>query len=273
MMRSVSNGVTLIAGNGVLPALFAQGARRRGLRVCMVAHEGETEARSEAEADVVRRIRVGKVRALFRALDSFGNRKVAFVGGIRKTRLFADVRPDLAALGLLKKARDMRDDSLLRVLAGEIEARGFQVIGCTEYAPELLASDGPMGKRCPARRQVGDSRVGFELLSALSGHGTGQSVVVRSGVVLAVEAIEGTDAAIERAGRLGARGASLVKAAKKGQDLRFDVPAIGPLTVRACAAAGVNAIFLRSGETMLLGLEQTIGEADRAGISITGVGH
>jgi DUF1009 family protein len=237
----------------------------------MVAHEGETEARSEGEADSVCRIKVGRVGVLFRALQAFGNREVAFVGGIRKTRLFADVKPDFAALKLLKKARDMRDDSLLCVLAAEIESRGFLVIGCTAYVPELLAADGQMGKRRPSARQVADSRLGFDLLSALSGYDTGQSVVLRNGVVLAIEAVEGTDAAIERAGRLGARGGSLVKAAKKGQDLRFDVPAIGPRTVQMCAAAGVGTIFLRAGETMLLGLEETIGEADRAGISICGV--
>ena len=266
------DGVSLIAGNGVLPSLFAQGARARGLRVCMVSHEGETDPGAERLADEVRRVRVGQLGAVVKALTAFGNRRVAFVGGVGKTKLFS-VRPDLAAVRLLAKARDLRDDTLLRALAAHLEGRGFSVVPCTDCVPELLAAPSVMGRARPTAAQRKDAAAGLELLDALAPFATGQSVVIRAGVAMAVEAIEGTDAAIARAGALGAKGASLVKAAKRGQDLRFDVPAVGPATMRNCRAAGITAVFLEAGRTMLLGRAETLAEADRLGVAVTGVGR
>lgn len=264
------DGVSLIAGNGVLPALFAAGGRRRGLRVCMIALEGETDPAAGRLADEAVWVKVGQIGAMVKALKRFGNRRVAFVGGVRKTKLFS-VRPDIAALKLLAKARDMRDDTLLKTLAAHLEREGFEVVPCTECVPELVTTPGVMGRKKAAAAQAVDARKGFEVLDALAAFSTGQSVVMRGGVVLAIEAVEGTDGAITRAGALGAKGAVLVKAAKTGQDPRFDVPAIGPATMHACRTAGVTAIFLEARTTMLLGLRETLDEADRLGVAVVGV--
>lgn len=264
-------GVTLIAGNGVLPAIFARGARGAGLSVAMISHIGETLPASEELADALKRIGVGQAGAIMKAVKAFGNREVAFVGGINKTGLLSGARPDLLALRLYRASRDRRDDTLLRAFARHIESDGFEVVSCTKYCPELLAKPGRIGRKKASPSQQEDAAYGLKLLEALGPYSTGQSVIVKDGNVLAVEAAEGTDGAISRVASMRVKGASLVKAAKPGQDLRFDVPAAGPLTMERCATAGITALFMESGRTMFLGLEESVAAADRLGIAVTGI--
>jgi DUF1009 family protein len=237
----------------------------------MVSHIGETLAASEATADAVKRVRVGQAGAIMKALKAFGNREVAFVGGINKTGLLSGARPDLLTLRLYRASRDRRDDTLLRAFARHIESDGFEVISCTKYCQELLAKPGRMGRKRATAAQEEDAHYGMRLLEALGPYSTGQSVIVRDGNVLAVEAAEGTDGAISRVASMRVKGASLVKAAKPGQDLRFDVPAAGPLTMERCAAAGITSVFMESGRTMFLGLEESVTAADGLGIAVTGI--
>jgi hypothetical protein len=264
-------GISVIAGNGVLPGLVAAGARKAGVRVCMVSHVGETDPKSEAMADEVERVRVGQLGKVLKAMGKFGYKEVAFAGGLKKVGLLSGAMPDIVGLMFLSGGRDRKDDSMLRKLAALMESRGYEVIACTRYCPELLVPRGNMGRRSPERQQVLDGAYGMRLLDALSDFSTGQAVVVNDGTVLAVEAVEGTDAMIDRVASMKLKGAVLVKAAKKGQDPRFDIPAIGPLTLPRCDHAGISAIILEAGRTMLLGRDETMRAADRCGISISGV--
>jgi DUF1009 family protein len=237
----------------------------------MIAHIGETSPDSEKAADEVVRVRVGQAGGIMKALEKFGHKSVVFVGGIEKTGLLSGARPDLLAVRLFRASRDMKDDSLLRAFARHIESRGYIVAPCTMYCPELLTPTGVLGRRAPAGGQREDALYAMRLLSALKDFSTGQTAVVKDGNVLAVEAAEGTDGAIRRVGAMKVKGAVLAKAAKPGQDMRFDVPAVGPETMRLCAPSGISAVFLETGRTMLLDRDATIAAADRAGVALVGI--
>jgi len=267
----LKDGVTLIAGNGVLPVIFARGAKKRGLRVCMISHIGETLPESESEAAEVTRVKVGQFGKIVDAIEKMGNLEVAFVGGITKTSILSGVFPDLLALRLIRKSRDMRDDTILTTAARHIESLGFKVVSCVKYCPELVVTKGIAGMNKPDESQTDDAYYGMKVLASLSDFSTGQAVVVKSGNVLAIEAVEGTDGMISRVGEMKLKNAVLVKAAKREQELRFDIPAVGPVTMRNCASAGISAVFLEAGRTMFLDRDATIKAANKADVAVVGI--
>ncbi|MEW6324537.1 MAG: UDP-2,3-diacylglucosamine diphosphatase LpxI [Nitrospirota bacterium] len=261
----------IIAGNGRFPLLVAEEARKQGWWVVAVAHQGETLPELEPLVDELEWIRVGQIGRMINRFQSSGVRDVVMAGGIKKTRLFTEARPDLRALALLAKLRTKDDDAILRGLADELERSGLVVGDSMQYLTSLLAAAGPMGARRPTAEEQKDIEYGREMAKEIGRLGIGQCVVVKQHVVLAVEAIEGTDEAIRRGGRLANGGAVVVKVSKPGQDRRFDLPTIGPGTIAVMAEAGAAVIAVEAGGSLLLDRAALLRDADRANIAVVGV--
>lgn len=257
--------IGLIAGSGRLPLLFAQAAQRAGRTVVAVAHEGETDPALPAAAWV----KLGQLGRIVEILRGAGVSEAVFCGGIRKPKLF-DVRPDWLGLKALARLRSFGDDAALRAIALALEGEGVRIVSPLPLVPELLVPRGPLGQRQLSEEQRADALTGLAAARAVGQADIGQTVVVKRGVVLAVEAVEGTDACIARGGALG-KGAVVVKARKPQQDDRFDVPAIGPRTIEACAAAGCAALAVEAGSTLVLDRAELAERADRAGIAVEGI--
>lgn len=263
--------VGLIAGNGRFPVLFARTARAEGIEVVAVAHEGETEPDLAEHVEVLTWVRVGQLEAIIRAFKDGGVRRAVMAGGIRKAALLERFSPDARALSFLARLEAWSDDAVLRGVAAEIESEGIEVVESTLYLGSILTPEGPLGRHEPDEAQWRDVRCGVAVAKGIGRWDVGQTVVVKSGIVLAVEALEGTDAALRRGGDLGRGGAVAVKVSKPGQDLRFDVPAVGPQTVRVCAASGIAVLALEAGRTILLEREAFLEAAEAAGLAVVGV--
>ena len=195
--------IGLIAGNGTFPLVFAREARRGGFRVVAVAHRGETDEALESEVDSLVWVRVGQLGKMLRGMRRQGVDRAVMAGGIDKVRSLGSLRPDLRGVLFLRRARAMGDDAILGQLAREFERCGIEIVPSTSLLTELLTPAGPIAGPAVDDRIRRDVRIGCELLGALGPHDVGQGVVVERGVVLAVEAIEGTDALIRRAAELG----------------------------------------------------------------------
>ena len=262
--------IGLIAGNGTFPLVFAREARRRGFRVVAIAHRGETEEALESEVDSLVWVRVGQLGKMLRGMRRQGVSRAVMAGGIDKARSLGSLRPDLRGVLFLRRVRAKGDDAILRQLAREFERNGIEIVPSTFFLEELMTTPGQIAGPRIDDRVLRDIRLGCAVLGALGPHDVGQGVVVEQGVVLAVEAIEGTDALIRRAGELGNGGAVVVKTAKKGQDMRFDVPAVGPETIASMVAAGVGVLACEEGATIILEREEFLERAAGAGISVVG---
>ncbi|MBF0177154.1 MAG: UDP-2,3-diacylglucosamine diphosphatase LpxI [Magnetococcales bacterium] len=253
----------LIAGSGQLPLFFARSVRQKGEHaLVVVAHHHETDPALADMADHVLWVRLGQFR---RILDYLARQKVTevvFAGGITKARIW-HIRPDTVALRLVAGLRHLHDDLLLRAVAGLVESHGFRVRGVADYLPELLAPPGQLTQRAPTSAQWIDMRFGWLAAKSLGRLDIGQGVVVRDKTVVAVEAMEGTDAMICRAGHLSGGRGILVKVAKPAQDRRLDLPTVGPGTVRSLVAARLPVLVVEAGGVILLDPETTLGLADR----------
>jgi DUF1009 family protein len=250
--------IGLIAGNGRFPLLFAQGARNQSVSVTAVAHVGETLPELSEWVDKIFWIRVGQLGKMIKIFKAEGVKEVVMAGGIKKTRLFADAWPDIRSLTLLAKVKEKKDDALLRAVAGELEREGIKVLESTLYLKSLLAQKGVMTKRKPTTQELEDIRFGWSLAREIGRLDIGQCLVVKNKVVLAVEAIEGTDETIKRAGRLGKEGVVVIKMCKPQQDFRFDIPAVGIETIRAMGEVKASVLALEAGRSILVfGVEET----------------
>lgn len=263
----------IIAGSGRFPLLVAQEARKQGCWVVAVAHQGETSPELEPLVDEMEWIRVGQIGRMITRFQQSGVRDVVMAGGIQKTRLFTDVRPDFRALALLATLRAKDDDAILRGLAQELERAGLVVCESTRYLQSLLPEAGPLTKRRPTAEEQEDIEYGWGVAREIGRLGIGQCIVVKRKVVLAVEAVEGTDEAIRRGGRLANGGAVVVKVIKPGQDRRFDLPTIGPGTIAAMAEVGATVVAVEAGGSLLLDRDVLVKEADRLRIAVVGVAH
>jgi hypothetical protein len=190
------------------------------------------------------------------------------VGKIRLTWLFQRVRPDLRALWLLWRLRDRRGDSILEAVAAELEGAGITLLDCRRFLGPILAPRGVLTRRAPTRREREDIAFGREVARGVAALRVGQTVVLRRGTVVAVESVEGTDACIRRGGGLARGGVVVVKATRPDQDMRFDLPVVGPGTVVALRDAGATAMAVEAERTLLLEREATVGAADTAGIAL-----
>jgi hypothetical protein len=263
--------IGLIAGNGRFPVVFAQRARRLGVEVVGIAHRGETDPDIEAELAAVTWISTGQIGALIDALKAAGVTRAVMAGGITKPRLFEDFQPDDRGLALLARVGSIADDVLLRALAAELETEGIAVVASTLYLGDLVPGVGVLTRRPPTDAEWSDVRYGMQVAKVIGRFDIGQSVVIRQGAVVAVEGIEGTDAAIERAGMLVRSEFVVVKVCKPTQDTRFDLPAVGIQTIRTMQEAGGRVLALEAGRTIMLDRERMVAVADEAGLTIVAV--
>jgi hypothetical protein len=263
--------IGLIAGNGTFPLLFARTARQQGLAVVAVAHEGETPPQLADCVDHCTWIKVGQLDTLIRTFQAHGVRRAVMAGGIRKAALMEHFAPDERAMRFLARLTRWSDDTLLRGVAEELESEGIAVVESTLFLAALLTPAGPLTTRQPDADQWRDVEYGLAVAKGIGAWDVGQTVVVKSRIVLAVEALEGTDAALRRGGELAHGGAVAVKVSKPGQDLRFDVPAVGPATVAVCRAAGIAVLALEAGRTLLLERETLLQAAAAADLAMVGV--
>ena len=263
--------IGLIAGNGVFPLLFARTARAEGLGIVAVAHEGETPVELEQCVDHLTWIKVGQLDTIVRTFQAHGIRRAVMAGGIRKAALMAHFAPDERALRFLSRLTQWTDDTLLRGVAAELEGEGIAVVESTLFLGSLLTPAGSLSAVVPDDAQWRDIDFGLAVAKGIGAWDIGQTVVVKSRMVLAVEAVEGTDAALRRGGALAQGGAVAVKVSKPGQDLRFDVPAVGPTSIAVCREAGVAVLALEAGRTLLLERAALVEAADRSGIALVGV--
>ena len=263
--------IGLIAGSGRFPVLFAETARRRGVEVIAVAHRGETDAELERAVSGITWVYPGELERIIVALKAARVERAVMVGGIAKPRLFREFRPDARTLELLARIGPLRDDVVLRAVTGELEGEGIAVVESTLYLQEIVAVAGVLGSRPPSETEWADIRFGFRAAKVIGQFDIGQSVVVRSGAVMAVEGIEGTDATIRRAGQLANGDIVVVKVCKPTQDTRFDLPAVGPDTIRTLAEVQGRALAVEAGRTITLDRDEMVALADAADIAIVAV--
>jgi DUF1009 family protein len=260
--------IGLIAGNGIFPIEFAKAAKQKGLSVIAIAHVGETREDLAQWVDAIFWVKVGQLGRIITILKEQGVTDVLMAGGIKKTRLFGGAMPDLRGMAFLARMLYKKDDAMLRGVAEELVSEGITVRESTLYLDSLLAPPGVLTKRNPSTDELRDVEFGWQVAKEIGRLDIGQTVVVRDQAVLAVEAIEGTDEAIRRGGRLCKEGAVVVKICKPHQDLRFDLPAVGAETVRTMKEVNASCLAVEAGKTIVLERDAVIREADHAGIAI-----
>jgi len=264
----------LVAGRGRLPFEIARAARGRGMRLAAVGFRGDTDPALARAVDQLTWLHLGELEALIATLRRAGARDVVMAGKILKTRMYGDLaslRPDPRAIALIAGLGDRSDDAILGAIADELAGEGIRLRPQAELVPELLAGPGALGKVEPTAVQRADAAFGWRIAKALGQVDVGQTVVVRDRAVMALEAIEGTDAAILRGGRLAGPGAVVVKVAKPRQDPRFDLPAVGPDTVEVLARAGAAALAVEAGATVVVDRDALASRADALGIAVFGI--
>jgi UDP-2,3-diacylglucosamine hydrolase len=267
----MSENIGLIAGKGQFPRLFAQAARDHGARVIAVAHRHETDPALADLVDEIHWIYVGQLGKMIRIFKNAGVRRAVMAGGITRGRLFREFRPDLRALSVVRRAGAGQDDRLLQAVAAEFESEGITIAPSTLFLDELLAPAGQLGKRSPTKDELQDIDFGFKIAKEIGALDIGQTVVVRRQVVVALEAVEGTDECIRRAGALAGPGTVVVKTSKPNQDLRFDVPAVGPDTIQSMIEAQAAVLALEAHKTLTFDRDQMLTAANRNKIAVWGV--
>ncbi len=288
MMRDLQESqrqppVGLIAGWGQYPVEIAQAIIRGKRSVCCIAITGHASRDLESICDHVKWAGVGRIGGHIRYFRRFGVRQLTMAGKLFKSdllfsgSLWLQHLPDLCAIRtfgplLVGRRRDARDDSVLLAVTRAYARSNMEVCPATDFAPELLVKHGIISGKRPSDRMMRDIEVGWQSAKQMGGMDIGQSVTVKDGVILAVEAIEGTDACIERTGTLCRRGGwTLVKVSKPNQDMRFDVPTIGPQTIQRVRDAGGKAIAIEAGKTIVVDRERTLELAQQASIAIIAI--
>lgn len=265
---SVPTTLGLIAGNGQYPRTVLRAARKAGVtRVVVAAFENETDPGVAAEADVTEWLRVGQLGRMIKFFRQAGVTDAIMAGQISPKNLF-DLRPDLRALLLLGRLKLRHAESIFGAIADELAKDGITLLPATTFLEDLLPAPGPVCGPVPGSKQLADVAFGFRMAKEMSRLDVGQTVVVKRGTVLAVEAFEGTDECIKRGGALGKGGATLAKVSKPGQDFRFDVPVVGPRTIQTAAGAGIGVIAVEARRTLLLGLDEIRTLCDQHRISL-----
>ena len=264
----------LIAGNGRFPFLVLDAARGAGHDVTVIALKEETfpdlaDAAARPPAAAFHWISVGQLGRCIGLLKDAGVTRAVMAGQVKHTKLF-DVRPDLALGKVLMRLAAKNTDSIMSGVADVLRDEGIDLIDSTAFLGPLMARAGVLTARQPTEEQQRDLAFGQRIADAVAAHDVGQTIAVKSSAVVAVEAMEGTDAVIARAGQLAGAGFRVVKVAKPNQDMRFDVPVIGVSTIAAMARAGGDGISIDAGRTLMIDGDAIVRAADEAGICIVG---
>ena len=264
--------IGIIAGRGLYPLLTARAAKRNGIKhLTIAAIRGDADPALSQVANNLEWLYPGQIEKAIRLFKRDNVENIIFAGQIKPTRLFTGLRPDFRALKLLAKLRFKNAESIFSAVASEFLKEDITVLPATKFLENSLTADGVIGKIKPTKRQLLDIEFGKRIATEVCKLDIGQTVVVKNGVILAVEAFEGTDEAIQRGGRLGKNGVIVVKISKPNQDMRFDVPCIGMRTVETLVAAKAKVIALEAGRTLLFEKETVISELNKAKIAVLGI--
>jgi hypothetical protein len=261
----------MIAGNGELPEIIAQQTSKDGQPLLAVALSAEVAAQLAPYCPSIVQYGPGQLTKIIRTLRQHAVRQVVLVGKVPKRLLFKTPRLDIRAIRLLSRVQDYRDVTLFRALITEFTREGLEVIEQTRLLRHLLAPAGVLGARQPSRQQWDDICYGFGQAKQLAAMDIGQTVVVYRRTILAVEAVEGTDAAIQRGCRFGQHGTTVVKVSRPQQDLRFDVPTIGPRTLQELIAGRAAVLAIEAGTTLMIRRPELIATANAQRIALVGV--
>ncbi|NPB08406.1 MAG: LpxI family protein [Aquificae bacterium] len=258
--------IGLIAGSGKLPREFVESARKKGVKVVSVGVEGITDFPTDYS------VPLGRVGTLLKVLSREGVKKLVMLGKFEHRLIYRDLLSfDLTAISLLAKARDRRPETLVRTFMDFLEEKGFRFVDPTPFLEDILAGEGLLNRTRPSEEAMEDGLFGFGIAKTLASLDIGQTVVVKKKAVVAVEAMEGTSETIRRAGTLAGKKTRVVKVARKNQDMRIDVPAVGVETLEVMKEAGADALFLESGKVFILEKERFLRLADRYGIGVVGL--
>lgn len=267
-MDEKTGSIGIIAGGGQFPLMAAEAARKKGLHVMAVAFEGEADPSITEMAHETEWILLGQLGKLIKAFKKRNVTKALMAGTINKSSMFGKVRPDLRGLAFISKFAIFHDDNILRALAGELLNEGIEIVSSTIYLPELLAPEGCFTRRKPSKEEERDIKIGWRIVKELGRLDIGQCVVLRNKTVLALEAIDGTNATILRGGKIAGEKAVVVKVSKPDQDLRFDVPSVGLETLEAMVEVKAGLLAIEAGKTLVFDREKMVDLADRNKISI-----
>ena len=260
----------IIAGRGVYPLLVAKGAKRSGVeKIFSVCFVSETDHQMETLSTAVEWIRVGQLSKLIQFFKKNEVNTAIMAGGIAPSHLF-ELRPDLRAILLLAKLKERNAHTIFGAIAQELEKNGVILLNATTFLEDQLAPSGQFGGPQIKKRYWEDVEFGFKIAKEIARLDIGQSVVVKNGTVLSVEAFEGTDEAMKRGGELGRGSAMLVKVSKPNQDFRFDVPVIGIKTIESAQRFGIGTIVCESAKTLILEKEKVVSLADQTKTSLIG---
>ena len=261
----------LIAGNGKFPFLVVEGARRAGARLAVAAIKEETDPAIERVADKLTWVGIGQLGKMIRFFKREGVEKAIMAGQVKHVQIFSGALPDVRMLKMLLSLPRRNTDALIGGVAAELAREGIELIDSTYFLQDHLPEEGVLTRRAPDERERGDIEYGLEVAREIARLDLGQTIVVRARACVAVEAMEGTDATVRRAGQLARGRLTVVKVAKPDQDMRFDVPVVGVPTVEAMAEAGATCLCLTAGKTLLFDRDEMIASADRRRIAVVAV--
>lgn len=259
----------LIAGNGDFPFLVLEGARSRGIEMAVIAIREEASPELERKAPRLHWVSLGELSRTIELLHQEGVRHAVMAGQVKHNKIFSSIRPDWKLAKLLLSLPVKNTDSLIGAVARVLEDEGIQLVNSTAFLGPLLAKQGVLTKRAPDAEEAADITYGRQIARQIAGLDLGQTVVVRDRACVAIEAMEGTDETIERAGRIaGGKRIVVVKVSKPRQDMRFDVPVVGLRTIEVMRRCGATALGIDAGRTLLFERERLIAEADESAIAI-----
>jgi DUF1009 family protein len=266
--------IGIIAGNGRFPFLALQGARSLGHDVTVVAVKEEAfpeleQAARDASASY-HSVSLGHLGKCIKILKDAGVLQAVFAGQVKHAKIFSGIIPDMTLLAVLRRLKSRNTDALISAVADVMRGRGIELLDSTVFLAPLLARAGLLTRRSPSLEEQADLEFGYGVADVIAGLDVGQTIVVKDKAVVAVEAMEGTDEVIARAGRLAGGGVRVVKVAKPKQDMRFDVPVIGVATIEQMAAAGATAISIDAERTLVMDGDRVFAAADQAGVAIIG---
>ncbi|MCC7241075.1 MAG: UDP-2,3-diacylglucosamine diphosphatase LpxI [Acidobacteria bacterium] len=266
----------LIAGNGRFPFLVLDAARAMGYDVTIVAikEEASTEidqaARAGSPPATVHWTSLGLLGAWLEIFNAAGVSRAVMAGQVKHTKIFGGIVPDLTALSVLTRLRSRNTDAIIAAVADVMRDHGVELVDSTALLQPLLAAPGVMTRRAPTEDENQDLMFGYRMADTIAGLDIGQTIAVKHRAVVAVEAMEGTDETISRAGHLAGPGVAIIKVAKPGQDMRFDVPIVGLATIQVMRSAGARLLSLDAGKALMFERHEMVSAADEFGIAIVG---
>jgi len=262
----------LIAGNGRFPFLVIEGAKKQGASLAVVAIKEETDERIEELAEKIIWVGIGQLGKMISFFKREAVEQVIMAGQVKHVQIFSGALPDLRMIRMLWNLPQRNTDALIGGVADEMRREGIELIDSTYFIRDKLAKEGVLTKRKPDEIERGNVRYGLTIANEIARLDLGQTIVVRAKACVAIEAMEGTDAVIRRAGELARGKLTVVKVAKPNQDMRFDVPVVGTPTIEEMIKSGATCLCLTAQKTLIFDKEEMLGLANRHKISIIAVG-